>query len=206
MDGVLVASLDVHWQAYQRTFRAEGRDFSRDDYRRIAACASREVVITRVLGELPPAKLCALMQAKEDHAREILAREGVPAVPGAREFLRAVRARGFKTAVATTSRTPRLFLDAARLDHDFDAVVDRTQVARPKPHPDCYVEAARQLGVRPENCLAVEDTAVGIEAALAGGMRVFAIATTESAGALQAAGATAVFAGFDAIDLDAWLR
>ncbi len=203
MDGVLVASLDTHWRAYQRTFRPLGREFSREEYRRVAPSSPREVVIRRVLGELPPAKLSELMQTKERHVAALLEAEGVPTIPGVRDFLRRLRERGVPTAVATSSRSPGLFLAAADLDHEFTVVVDRSLVERPKPAPDCYELAARQLGIAPEHCAAVEDTPAGIDAALAGGMQVIALTTTDTASSLTRA--TVVHADFDDIDLQAWI-
>jgi len=203
MDGVLVLSLDLHWQAYRRTFLGCGREFPEDEYHRVAAGASREVVIRRVLGEVPPVDLERLMAEKEDHVRALLETEGVPIVPGVREFLRQLRERGVPTAVATSSRSPALFLAAAELGHEFDAIIDRASVEHPKPDPECYAAAAHALGVAPDRCLAIEDTATGVDAARRCGMRVIALTTSETAA--QLARATAVVDGYDAIDLDAWV-
>jgi beta-phosphoglucomutase-like phosphatase (HAD superfamily) len=57
----------------------------------------------------------------------------------------------------------------------FAAVVSSEEVARGKPAPDVYLEAARRLGVAPAACVAVEDSRSGILAALAGGMRCVAV-------------------------------
>jgi beta-phosphoglucomutase-like phosphatase (HAD superfamily) len=62
-------------------------------------------------------------------------------------------------------------LDLAGL---FDVTVSSEEVARGKPSPDVYLEAARRLGVDPARCVAIEDSASGIRAAHAAGMRVIA--------------------------------
>jgi HAD superfamily hydrolase (TIGR01509 family) len=58
----------------------------------------------------------------------------------------------------------------------FDAVVAGDEVDRPKPAPDVYLRAAEHLGLTPGECVAVEDSPVGIESARAAGMRIVAIA------------------------------
>jgi len=66
-------------------------------------------------------------------------------------------------------------LDTAGLSELFEVTVSSEEVERGKPAPDVYVEAARRLGVAPELCAAVEDSANGIRSARAAGMRVIAI-------------------------------
>ena len=66
-------------------------------------------------------------------------------------------------------------LDAAGIADRFAATVSSEEVARGKPAPDVYLEAARRLGVEPRSCAAVEDSRNGIRSAHAAGMRVIAI-------------------------------
>jgi HAD superfamily hydrolase (TIGR01509 family) len=66
-------------------------------------------------------------------------------------------------------------LELAGLTECFRATVSSEEVERGKPAPDVYLEAARQLGVAPERCAAVEDSHAGIRSAKAAGMRVVAI-------------------------------
>jgi HAD superfamily hydrolase (TIGR01509 family) len=202
LDGVLVASNPLHWEAFRRTFAAEGKSFTFEDYRRVGAGAAREAVIRSVLGEVPPQKLAALMDAKEQHVRDCLRENGVRPVPGAVGFLRAVRQRGLKTAVATASRMPQALLEAASIREPFDAIIDRAQVERPKPFPDLYQEAARKLNVKEAACLVIEDSPLGIDAALASGMRVIALTTTAPRDKLGRA--DLVVSGFREIDLESF--
>ena len=99
----------------------------------------------------------------------------LPLVDGA---VRAVRelSRSFPLAVASSSNRPLIdaVLATADIAGCFAATVSSEEVARGKPSPDVYIEAARILGVPPERCAAVEDSANGIRAAAAAGMRVIA--------------------------------
>ena len=63
-----------------------------------------------------------------------------------------------------------------------DAIADGDSVALPKPAPDLFLYAAAQLGLNPANCVVVEDAAVGIEAAIAAGMRTIGLGPVERFG------------------------
>lgn len=203
LDGVLVSSATLHWQAFRRAFADEGRDFTFDDYLRCGVSAPREEVIRHVFGDLPEARLARLMAEKERHVREYLHAEGIDTIPGSLDFVRAARARNLKTAVASASRTPELLLAAAGATDLFDAVVGRQKVARSKPDPAVYLLAAEVLGVEPSACLVIEDSPIGIEAARRAGMRVLALATTEVEDRLAAA--HGIYRSFADIPLDDWL-
>jgi HAD superfamily hydrolase (TIGR01509 family) len=93
--------------------------------------------------------------------------------------LRAVRARGYRTGVATMSYAGqvRRVLDVLSLGDAFDAVVPREAVREPKPSPEIYLLLAERLGVPPHECLAIEDSVPGIRSALAAGMPCVAVTT-----------------------------
>jgi HAD superfamily hydrolase (TIGR01509 family) len=102
--------------------------------------------------------------------------EAPPLIPGAVEAVRRCAER-WPLAVASSSN-PELIevvLDSAGLHDVIPLAVSSQEVARGKPAPDVYVEAARRLGVDPKTCAAVEDSHNGIRSAKAAGMRVIAI-------------------------------
>jgi HAD superfamily hydrolase (TIGR01509 family) len=95
----------------------------------------------------------------------------VPWRPGARELLTAVRGAGVPCALVTMSwAVLARELVALLPDGTFDAVVTGDVVARGKPAPDPYLEAARRLGVDPARCVALEDSTTGVTSALAAGV------------------------------------
>ena len=106
----------------------------------------------------------------EAYAREL------PLLPGAVDVVRRIAAR-FPLALASSSNRAIFeeVLQLAGLTDTFEATVSSEEVQRGKPAPDVYLEAARRLGVAPENCAAVEDSNAGIRSAHAAGMRVIAI-------------------------------
>jgi HAD superfamily hydrolase (TIGR01509 family) len=102
--------------------------------------------------------------------------EELPLVEGGVEAVRRLAA-DFRLGLASSSNRPIIdtVLDAAGIALLFEAVVSSEEVARGKPAPDVYLETARRLGVEPERCVAIEDSANGIRSAHAAGMRVIAI-------------------------------
>jgi HAD superfamily hydrolase (TIGR01509 family) len=110
--------------------------------------------------------------------RRMLARyeEVLPVVDGARDAVLRLHDDGFALAVASSSNRELIDAVLRRLEVDplFAVTVSSEEVARGKPAPDVYLEAARRLDVAPSRCAAVEDSASGIRAAHAAGMRVLA--------------------------------
>jgi HAD superfamily hydrolase (TIGR01509 family) len=123
-----------------------------------------------------------LADAPEEIDAEVVRRmqaryaEELPLIEGAVEAVR--RLEGwFRLALASSSNRPLIdaVLERSGLAGSFAATVSSEEVEGGKPAPDVFVEAARRLGVAPERCTAVEDSANGIRAARAAGMRVVAI-------------------------------
>jgi HAD superfamily hydrolase (TIGR01509 family) len=99
-----------------------------------------------------------------------------PLIPGAVDVVRRIAER-WPVAIASSSNLEliEVVLEAAGLSGVVRETVSSEQVARGKPAPDVYLEAARRLGVAPSHCAAVEDSHNGIRSAQAAGMLVFAI-------------------------------
>ncbi|HEX3832944.1 MAG TPA: HAD family phosphatase [Solirubrobacteraceae bacterium] len=128
--------------------------------------------------------------------REQAFRESLQAMPGAREVVQAVQAAGVAVCVASQGKLQKteqtLTLAGLRDLFPDDALFSAYQVPRGKPHPDLFWHAAAVMGAAPEHCAVVEDTVIGVTAAVAAGMRVIGYAAAEDPAALRAAGALPV--------------
>jgi HAD superfamily hydrolase (TIGR01509 family) len=114
----------------------------------------------------------------DEVVRRLLARydEELPLIDGATDAVRRV-ADSFRLALASSSNRPviDLVLERAGIAELFEATVSSEEVARGKPAPDVFLEAARRLAVPADRCAAIEDSGNGVRAAQAAGMRVIAI-------------------------------
>jgi len=126
------------------------------------------------------AEIIALGNRKEELYREILRRDGIEALPGVKDFLKAARVVGIPASVG--SSTPRKNIDTviemAGLEGLFDAIVSADDVQRGKPDPEVFLKGAAKLNRKPERCVVFEDAFVGIQAGKSGGMKVVGIAST----------------------------
>lgn len=102
--------------------------------------------------------------------------EALPLLDGAAAAVRRL-AEAFRLGLASSSNRPLIdaVLAAAGLAELFEVTVSSEEVPQGKPAPDVFLEAARRLGVPPEECAAIEDSANGLRSAKAAGMRVIAI-------------------------------
>src|SRR5439155_13676630 len=127
-------------------------------------------------------EVVGLPEPPEEINREVVRRmldryaARLPLIDGAVEAVERIAAR-WPLGLASSSNRELidLALELSGLARFFRATVSSEEVARGKPAPDVYLEAARRLGVPPKRCAAVEDSRNGIRAAKAAGMRVIAI-------------------------------
>ncbi|WP_246089963.1 HAD family hydrolase [Nonomuraea deserti] len=174
LDGVLVDSEPV-WEEVRRAFVAEhGGAWQPDTQSRLMGMSTAEwAAYLHELGvRMPPAEI-ARGVVDQMAARY---RAGVPLMAGA---VKAVRRLAERNTLGLASSSPRtlidVVLDAADLKECFAATVSTEEVARGKPAPDGYLEAARRLDVDPRGCVAVEDSSNGLRSAHAAGMHVIAV-------------------------------
>jgi HAD superfamily hydrolase (TIGR01509 family) len=174
MDGLLVDSERLERRAWQAAAAELGVELSDDGFAAFVghpADANDRMLVARYGADFDVPRFRA---ACHRHMRTLV-RGGVPLRPGAARWLRFVGERGLPLALATSSGPALVEERLGALLPAFAAVVTRADVARGKPHPDLYLEAARRLGIAPAACLALEDSPTGTEAALAAGMPVLVV-------------------------------
>jgi len=175
LDGVLLDSEQVWDEAREQLAKERGGRWHENAQRDMMGMSSLEW--SRYMHDV-----IGIPEPPEEISREVveriakLYREHLPVVPGAREAIARLAARW---ALGLASSSNRELIDLALellgVKHLFKATVSSEEVARGKPAPDVYLEAARRLGVEPTHAAAIEDSENGIRAAKAAGIRVIAI-------------------------------
>ncbi|WP_343240126.1 HAD family phosphatase [Streptomyces sp. SID12488] len=201
-DGVLVDSIRPDFQACLRVFAEHGVELPAERWgREVCGNTGGYTALFQLLtdpadctGDARVSDAGALVPSREGVSRptveelrarleaywdELLVPANVPLMPGVRELLTRLTARGVRLAVASSAdrRWVTRMLAHHGLAGFFETVVGGDDVARAKPAPDVYREALSRLGVAPEHALAVEDSLTGVSAARAAGLRVVAVPT-----------------------------
>ena len=195
MDGVLIDSEPV-WERVRRGFTAShgGRwpDVAQD---RMMGMSTGEwsAYMSEDFGVgLPPGRVAELVIADMTAEYQV----HLPMLPGA---VNAVRRLAGRWTLGIASSAPKSLieavLDGSGLRLAFAAAVSSEEVARGKPAPDVYLEAARRLGVFPASCAAVEDSSNGLRSAAAAGLAVIAVPRPEYPPAADAIGLARVVLG-----------
>jgi HAD superfamily hydrolase (TIGR01509 family) len=170
-DGVLVETEGLFYQATREAFAAAGLSLSPGTWMRLyleEGHRSREIALR--LG-MPAGEADTLIRSRDDLFRHRLAR-GVSVRPGVHETLEALRGRVRLALVTGSSRRHLLLVHRfTGLLPFFECVVTREDSDRAKPAPDPYLVALARLGLPPESCLAVEDSARGAASAASAGIR-----------------------------------
>ncbi|MEU3661786.1 HAD family phosphatase [Streptomyces sp. NPDC032940] len=177
LDGTLVDSEPTYYEAGRLTLAEYGvPDFTWADHEEYVGISTQETVAhwKRRYGLDAPAE--ELLAAKNRRYLE-LARTATRAYPEMRKFVELLAGEGVPLAVASGSSPKAIeaILSCTGLDAYLRTVVSADEVARGKPAPDVFLEAARRLGAVPADCVVVEDAAPGAAAAHAAGMRCIAV-------------------------------
>jgi HAD superfamily hydrolase (TIGR01509 family) len=182
-DGTLVDSEPIHlalWNAVLEKYRVRlGEPHYRAHYAGMPVRANAEDIVARFSLAVDP---LALMAEKNAVTLGYLSRNAFPLMPGVRDAISAFSVLGLRLAVvsATSADRVRATLRAHALEPFFCLAVSSDDVARGKPAPDCYLFALARLGLRAGECIAIEDTEHGLQAALRAGIECIAVPTEMS--------------------------
>ncbi len=178
LDGVLADTLELHYQTWSAAFTEHKLPFSRQLYRQAFGMNNKDLVAT-VLGRPAEPEFVALVTDQKESAFQQAAPGLVRSFPGVREWLEAALQQGLRQAVASSAPplNIEILVDALEIRPYFKALVSGFHIPG-KPNPDVFLEAARRLEVTPQECLVIEDSLPGLEAARRAGMRRLAVANT----------------------------
>lgn len=172
MDGLMFDTERIYYKAWQEAAAIYGYRMTWEIYVQIVARNSRyiEKVLKKILGEdLPYEAICEKKRALSD---EMIAREGIQKKAGLVELLDYLEEKGIKKAVATSSMRAKAlrYLELAEIKERFDFIICGSEVEESKPNPEIFLKAAAYIGVKAEECMVLEDSRLGIQAAKAAGM------------------------------------
>lgn len=174
MDGLLLDTERLAWRCWSEAAREFGYELPLDTFRLMIGrrVADNESLVKKDMGHEFP--YWEVRTRRVEIMEQYINADGVPVKAGARGLLQALAQLDFPVAVVTSTETAvaERKLAEAELSSFLRFVVGPESVTQGKPHPDCYLHAARELGVTPKSCVVLEDSPAGVEAGLAAGMKV----------------------------------
>ncbi len=206
VDGVLTDTAEYHYKAWQRLADEEGLPFDRQANEALRGVSRRESLMHIIgIGQYSEADLQKMMERKNRYYVESIATiTPQDLYPGAIELLTELRQAGIKIAIGSASKNARTVIEKLGIGNLVDAIADGDSVEPPKPAPDLFIYAAQQIGLAPDRCVVVEDATVGVQAAIAAGMRSIGIGPITRVGAADIAIPNLI--GVHLVDLQSQLK
>jgi sugar-phosphatase len=177
MDGLIIDSEPLWRLAERAAFARVGLELSDNDCRRTTGLRSDEVVgywfDRRPWSGIGPEDV---VRDLESRVAELISTQG-RALPGVHRAIDLLQGAGLRLALASSSSHEliRVVLVALGLENTFEVACSAADEAKGKPDPAVYRTTVRRLGVEPAEVVAIEDSAAGVQAARAAGLRVIAV-------------------------------
>jgi beta-phosphoglucomutase len=176
-DGTLIDNMRLHYESFQMALGKRLKIGRRDLYMREGG-RTLEIItdMTRSLS-LDSYEIERLIKEKHRIYSEIA--KGIGLRPEAPGLLSAIRKRGLLIGLATGSSRIALAPHMGPAENAmFDFILTGDETEHPKPHPEPYLRCAEGLGVRPEECVVIENAPLGVESAKSAGMACIALTST----------------------------
>lgn len=177
LDGVICSTDEYHYLAWKALADIIGvTNFTREDnklQRGVSRMDSLEVVLKKSGRVYTDEQKITLAETKNEIYKNMLAGMSEKDLDGdVFSTLKALREKGLKLAIGSSSKNTPFILERLGLGNFFDAVADGNHVTRSKPDPEVFLKAAEYLNIPPCGCLVVEDAVAGVNAGIAGGFKV----------------------------------
>lgn len=173
LDGVICSTDEYHYLAWKALADQLGIGFDRqinNRLRGVSRMESLEIVLEKSDKAYTDAEKAQFAEIKNALYRELLGQMTEADLSDeVRDTLNALRGKGSKLAIGSSSKNTPFILERIGLSGYFDAVSDGNNITRSKPDPEVFLKAAQMLGLPPAECLVVEDAHAGVEAAVNGG-------------------------------------
>ncbi|HLJ95747.1 MAG TPA: HAD family phosphatase [Gemmataceae bacterium] len=205
VDGTLVDTAELHFQAWLVLAGRIGKPFARADFAATFGLRNQDIIPGIFGTHLSSRDVAELGERKEESYRAAARQHGVILLPGARALLEGLQTAGFKQAIGSSAprKNLELILQLTQSEQYFQAVVSVEDIQRGKPDPEVFLIAANKLAVSPNHCLVLEDAVAGVRAAKAAGMKCIAVRSggQHSETALVQAGADRVVSNLEQVSI-----
>jgi len=182
LDGTLLDNNSYHLKSWLEYLKSIGRSITEQEYNANINGRTNTDVIKYIYGrQMSDEEILKYTLEKEALYRELY-KPFIKPIDGLIDFLRIVKEKEIPMAIATSGIQPNIdfMFEEVPIRQYFQEVVNSSHIKKGKPDPEIYLKTSSLLKVPPRSCLVFEDAVVGIKAAKAAGMKVIAVATTQT--------------------------
>jgi beta-phosphoglucomutase family hydrolase len=182
LDGTLLDNNSFHRKTWEAYLKKMGKLISEEEFNAHINGRTNKDAVEYIYGR----KMSEEESTKYTLEKEALYRQiykpFIKPVPGLLNFLEILNQKNIPMAIATSGIQPNIdfMFENIPIKKYFKVIVNSSHITNGKPHPEIYLKVASLLKVPPKNCLVFEDAVVGINSAKAAGMKVIAVATTQT--------------------------
>jgi len=177
LDGTLIDTEKIYKQVWPKALKQMGIDMQMEHYYAMRSLGRPFAPLKMKEWYGEDFDYDEARRIRKGYFEEYIAVNGIQKKPGAIELLEYLKSKGIVTAIATATDIERAtqYMEMAGINGYFDKVISATMVKEGKPSPYVYEYACEQLGLKPEECVAVEDAPNGITSAYRAGCRVIMV-------------------------------
>lgn len=180
-DGVLSETFNLHAKAHLKVLSDNNVKATIEDiaerYGKLTSVILREIMEKH--GKPITKEISEKMAVEKDKIYMKLAEKEYKLLPGVKEILVYLKKKGYKIGLASSSSPGSIqqLLRVTNIKEFFDATISGWEIKKGKPNPDIFLECAKRLKIKPEECIVIEDSTHGVEAAKRAGMKCIAVTT-----------------------------
>lgn len=179
LDGVITDTAKYHFQAWKMLANELGIILDEEDHERLKGLdrqSSLELILAKTSVIKTGLEKFQLAERKNRYYRALIQVMGADEkCSGVEELLSRLRQANVLIGLASSSQNASLVIQRLSLQHYFDYMADASSIKQGKPHPEIFLTVAQALGVRPPECIGIEDAVAGVRAIKTAGMKAVGI-------------------------------
>lgn len=204
LDGVITDSARFHYKAWKRLADELEIYFDEEINERLKGIdrlGSFEIILERSREKYTEEEKLKLADRKNEYYKELInTMSPEDLLPGAINTLKDLKEKGLKTGLASVSKNAFSVIARLKIGEYFDYIADAAKIKKGKPDPEIFLTVAHNLGLKPENCIGVEDAEAGVKAIKSAGMYAVGIGDSKIL-----YGADDVIPGLDSFDINKYV-
>ena len=177
LDGTIIDSSPLHYRVWRATPSPRGKEYRYEDFVADFGRSNRAVLTDMFDGQLSNEEMDAIADEKEAAYRRLVMAEGVPILPGVMEWLARFTEAGWAQTISSSADMANIVAvcQVLEISDCFHALISGAKLPQGKPDPAIFLNSAASLALAPDDCLVIEDSIHGVDAAMRAGMACVAV-------------------------------